>query len=401
MFGPNATLVLPQPRTVRILRGGSIPGWHVNVNLLNMCHSAEPSHIFYCLHSHWLRSVSPHNFLSAHAMSFRRESPFPDGRFPPLAPPIPPSHQIIPPLLPQTLSSDEFENLKRSIQLLRISQLRYVVQKFSLPATGNKTRLLRIVLQLIDAMRGSPLLCQISAEVMALLAQQHEPFTNPLESMQKIVLVRPDPKLPVPPEHPLMQKANRPILCGPLVAPQGTSLGTFSFESPRVRSRCCIDFAWQNNAPTPFDMNAHINGFPIAVCGEDPRPDPIDISDYLLPRPQMNVIEFKLVKSPVQLVLCVREYEPQTLAMLMARVAGKPSVDPLRDVITVKGKACSHEDAVPLGPFLVKAIVTGTWTCPVCGGSMNLEEMNLVSFVQGGHGETLNGEDWDQFIVMQ
>ena len=87
--------------------------------------------------------------------------------------------------------------------------------------------------------------------------------------------------------------------------------------------------------------------------------------------------------------------------MLMARVAGKPSVDPLRDVITVKGKACSHEDAVPLGPFLVKAIVTGTWTCPVCGGSMNLEEMNLVSFVQGGHGETLNGEDWDQFIVMQ
>ena len=342
--------------------------------------------------------MSSHN--SVFTMALRRDNPFPDGRFPPLSGGLAPMGPGVPTGGPQPLSPENIENLKRSIQLLRISQLRYVVQKFSLPANGNKTRLLRLVLQLIDAMVGSPLLNTISAEVMSLLAQQHEPFTNPLESMHKITLLQPGSAVPSPPRHPMVEIENHVVLCGPLVVPPGNALGVFSFESPRVRARCCIDFAWQKDGPSPLDMNAQINGFPITVCGDDPRPGPIDITDYILPRPQLNVLDFRLVKSQAQVVICVREYELQTVPMLMAKVAGKQSVDPLNDVISVKGKKCGHMETVPLGPYLAQAIVTGKWQCPICKESMMMDEIVVVSYVPNGH-DSMSADDWDQFLVAQ
>jgi hypothetical protein len=111
-----------------------------------------------------------------------------------------------------------FKHLKWSIQLLRIAQLRSVVQKFSLPVSGNITHLVSVVLQLVGAMRDAPVLCQINAEVISLLSQQREPFTNPLETMQKLIPVTVAVTIN-PPPHPLIQYTVGAPAGGPFIAP--------------------------------------------------------------------------------------------------------------------------------------------------------------------------------------
>lgn len=141
------------------------------------------------------------------------------------------------------LTPEEFENLKRQIQLLRISQLRYIVKKYELPASGNKTRLVQIVLHLFDAMRNTTLLSSINAEVLNIISSFHEPFTNPLEKTHKLFLQKPESlqnvefRLSFHPfiRYPFIYDAENtlvpaPPLLGPIYVLPGISSGKFSFS---------------------------------------------------------------------------------------------------------------------------------------------------------------------------
>lgn len=244
-----------------------------------------------------------------------------------------------PPFQPNAvLSPEEFENLKRQIQLLRISQLRYIVQKYDLPANGNKTRLVQIVLNLFDAMRNTPLLSSINQDVLNIISSFHEPFTNPLEKTHKLNLQKPEAFQNINfvyPPHPFICYATDvnengirtpqlPLL-GPIYALPGISSGKFTFSIEKLLSnnnnndnenvekntntenehkeenadennnssnqeqnnnsnslnfRICLDFAWPNNQVIPFEMNAEINHYQLQISNKDPFPLPIDITDY-------------------------------------------------------------------------------------------------------------------------
>jgi hypothetical protein len=277
-------------------------------------------------------------------------------------PPAPPSHVapsppvLIPSIPHGILVLDEFENLKRSIQLLRISQLRYIVRKFSLPASGNKARLLGVVLQLVDAMRHSPVLVQISAEVISLLSQQHEPFTNPLESVQSLTPTSADGFRA--PDHPLVRYLDTAAVCGPVLANPGSSSGTFSFAARNRSARYCLSFRWADGRAVPMDLRAEINGFAIFVAPDDPWPTPLDITDLLVSN-QANTLSIKAIKTHAPVALSVREYELVAITQLVG--------DAEIQTGELKGPDCAHEQGAKLADFVVRGIALGGWNCPICG----------------------------------
>jgi hypothetical protein len=262
---------------------------------------------------------------------------------------------------------DEFENLRRSIQLLRISQLRHIVHKFSLPASGNKTRLLAVVLQLVDAMRHSQVLVQMSAEVLSLLSQQHEPFTNPLESVQTLAPTSADGF--ATPDHPLIRYLDAAPLCGPLLASAGASSGTFSFAARSRGARCCLSFGWADGRPLPMDLRAEINGFAVFVTPDDPSPTPLDITDLIVSN-QANALCVKAIRTHAPVALAVREYELVDVAQVVGS-AGTAAAE-------VRGADCAHENGARPADFLVRAIALGRWSCPVCGNVVAPKDLVAV-----------------------
>jgi hypothetical protein len=281
-----------------------------------------------------------------------------------------PASVVIPPLpamgIAPILMPEEFENLKRSIQLLRISQLRYIVQRFALPASGNKTRLLAVVLQLVDAMRVAPILVQINAEVIALLSQQHEPFTNPLDSIQKLSVVS-QTDFATPP-HPLVRYADTPPVFGVIIADRGSSCGTFPFPGA-AKSRCCLSFAWPDGQPHPMELRADLNGFPVAVPADDPRPTPLDITDLMIPN-QINTITVKTIKTQAPVALAIKEYTIITAAAVIQ--------EPDLHTVGVKGADCKHGNGMKLADFWAQAAALGGWNCPICGGVVSPETLVVI-----------------------
>lgn len=294
------------------------------------------------------------------------------------APPTPPVHvpMVSNPPSFQTngiLTPEEFENLKRQIQLLRISHLRYIVQKYELPANGNKTRLVQIILNLFDAMRNTLLLSSINQEVLRIISSFHEPFTNPLEKTSKLNLQKPESLQDVvftEREHPFIlypavvnedgTKVPTPPLLGPIYALPGISSGKFTFSiehllqnSSDVKSnenkdennadengnqeqnknsnnsdfRICINFAWPNNEIVPFDMQVIINCTQLRISSEDPLPLPIDITDFCKIPSQSNssispnvVIDFKSVQTQTPMSFSVCQYKLNTIASIAANI---------------------------------------------------------------------------------
>lgn len=260
------------------------------------------------------------------------------------APPTPPIHVPIvsnpPPFQPNViLTPEEFENLKRQVQLLRISQLRYIVQKYKLPANGNKSRLVQVVLNLFDAMRnttnGASLLASINQDVLNIISSFHEPFTNPLEKKQKLSLQKPESLADTnftSPNHPFIcypvdvnengDTFPSPPLLGPIYALPGNSSGKFTFSIERLLQnsnantdtndsksndnsnehkeennndgnnqeqnnnsnipdfKICLNFAYPNNEVVPLDMIVNINCSQLTISSDDPFPLPIDITDF-------------------------------------------------------------------------------------------------------------------------
>jgi len=270
--------------------------------------------------------------------------------------------------IPKTaLNNEEFEHLKKSLQLLRISQIRYLVQKFSLPANGNKTRLLSIILGLIDNLRPTPLLVQISAEVNKLIAQQHEPFTNPLESMQKVSIFNSNEDL-IYPEHPFIRLLDAPPLMPPHLALAGTSSGSYTFMSPQKDSKILIVFAWFSKDFLPFELQCELNNVQISISIDDPYPLPIDITDLVFsPNKSPNVFTISFIKTPVPIILSINEYSIITMDDVINDFCRMKNIIGDNQNLFIKGRECLHEKFVPLEHHFSVNLARRSSFCLVCG----------------------------------
>ena len=277
------------------------------------------------------------------------------------------------------LTNEEFDNLKRSIQLLRIEQIRYIVQRFSLPASGNKTRLIQIILGIIDTLRPTPLLVDMSMEVSRLLQQQHEPFANPLDSTHKMVPYKDQEPL-FTPDHPFYALTDREPLIGPLFAPVGNSnFHAVTLEIGEAR-KLLIEFSWKSTQQAPFDLVAHVNGTTIVVSSEDPNPQPIDISDLVAAPVQQITFDIQSLKTQIPMAVAIREYTLRSVHDIAAQMAESAKISEPSEVVRIKGQKCAHEDGTLIIPFLSKYFSSKRSECPICNNPIDID--SAILFVE-------------------
>lgn len=274
------------------------------------------------------------------------------------------------------LRPEEYESLKRSIQLLRIEQLRYIVQKFRLPANGNKTKLLKLVLQYLEQLRTTPLLVQINAEVINLISQQHEPFTNPIEAMKRLTICSPEQVIR-PPDHPFIDYTDSRIVFGPIASQPGPSNGSFTFNIQPTNNSIIMDFSWYKNEKTPFDMNATINGYEINCYSEDISPQPIDITSYVNSTTMGNRLEINTIRTAAPMLITIREVRILTVYDLADRLIGSQTTNSSSKIMA-KGPECLHSAGFSLYQYLSKSISLQNWNCPICGNALSPNNLVLI-----------------------
>lgn len=262
----------------------------------------------------------------------------------------------------QTLSPEEFESLNKSVQLLRISQLRYIVQKFSIPASGNKMKLLSLVMSVFQSLRYDRILIDVLQEINKLIAQQNDPFIDPLASYGILELVAPDPTFSVPP-NPLFAH-NRDFVFGPIGARVGMSKGSFQFAYPDQLGTVAIAFLFPNGNPRQFTFMAELNGAVLEVSGDDPYPQMLDVSSILQTGGARNVMDVKLIECDGPMLIGIVEYRQNSVHGVAAEICGRSDID--LDRVTVVSKRCAHEEPFLLVPFMSCAFSTGNWNCPLC-----------------------------------
>ena len=275
----------------------------------------------------------------------------------------------------QYLTPEEFEALNKSVQLLRISQLRYIVQKFSIPASGNKTKLLSLVLSIFQSLRFDKVLIDILQEINKLLAQQSDPFANPLASVGVLEIVPPDPSFLSPP-NPLYSQNDTSFIFGPVLAPTGQSKGNFQFAYAQTGVSVNVCFLFPAGNPQQFSFQADLNGFPIEISGDDPFPQPLDVTSLLNVGAQ-NILDVKMLQCAGPMMFCVREYKYNGLQNVVDTVCGR-HVNLDQEVIYVASRNCEHPAPFQLMPYLSRAFGTGNWNCPVCGRQLDLQSLAAV-----------------------
>jgi hypothetical protein len=276
------------------------------------------------------------------------------------------------PMSPQSqyLSPDEFESLNKAVQLLRISQLRYIVQKFSIPATGNKTKLLSLVLSIFQSLRYDKGLIEVLQEVNRLLAQTSDPFSNPLAGVGHLELVDPDPSFAAP-FSPLVVQAPDSFVFGPLFAAPGQFTGKFTFSCPSRSNPVNVCFLFPDGVCHQFGFKADLNGYPFEIADDDPFPQPLDVTHVLNVGQIENSLEVKLLVSTVPMMICIREYRFVGLQGLVSQICRR-HVDPAERIDAMSSQ-CDHPGAFELVPFLARAIATENWSCPTCHRRIDID----------------------------
>jgi hypothetical protein len=279
-------------------------------------------------------------------------------------------------LLPQApcLSPEDFDVLLRSLQLLRISQLRYLVQRFSIPVSGNKTKLLGLVISIFHSLRYDPVLLEALAEINRLLEQQSDIFSNPLTSTGRLDIVPPDPSFWAPP-NPLFMQSDPPFLFGPLLVPPGQFAGKFSFFLPPLRASAHLAFLFRDGEPHKFAFSVELNGFDFEITASDPFPNPIDVTQTLSLDKKPNTLEIKLIASSVPMMICLREFRYVGISFLAEKVCARKVH--MSEKVLVIGRGCVSHDRFDLLDFLSGAVATGRWICPVCHRPIELGELML------------------------
>lgn len=276
------------------------------------------------------------------------------------------------------LSSEEFEKLKNSIQLLRISQIRYIVQKYKLPANGNKNKLLKLILEILETLRPTQILLQISADVNRLLATQNEPFTNPLEETFNKMQLAPQNIEYNYATNPFVNKIEQIAIVGPLLASPGRNAFHCTIPAvPALQHNVQVMFAWPSKEVVSFELSGEINGFPIYVLSDDPRPAPLDVTDIVIPGKPLQVT--LSVKTPVPLIISISEVVIQTVQQIAAAIGVSANLDCEPFEIMALGNECTHTETFSLVKFLSACFATGKSVCPLCGNEVHIEHMKFSS----------------------
>lgn len=261
------------------------------------------------------------------------------------------------------LTPEEFEALNKSVRLLRIHQLRYIVQKYQIPASGNKMKLQFLVLSIFQARRYDKVLIDILQEINKILAQQSDPCANPLASISTLDIVPLDPTFSSPP-NPLYAQSDE-LIFGPILAPPGQSKGTFQFQHTSTGTSVNVCFLFPHGNPQQFGFQAELNGFPIEISIDDPFPQPLDVTHLLSGSGMQNMFDVRIVNCTAPMMICIREYMYNGLQFIADQIAGR-RVDLDGESIYVVSRQCEQHSSFPLLPYLSLAFATGNWNCPVC-----------------------------------
>lgn len=264
------------------------------------------------------------------------------------------------------LSDQDFEMLQKSVQLLRISQLRYIVQKYSFCITGNKTKLVNVLLNIFAQFRHNPIIVDIHNDVMKIVSQYNEPFANPLKAVQKLRIsavtnfyIR----------NNFLMEIDRNHILGPIYVPRGVSNGEFEFQvSCDGVQRVGMIFTWDLPEPTPFDMCATINNKGIMVSSADVCPGTIEITDTI---EQNNKLVIRSIKTNVPFIITVNFYKLIGLKKYLLNMGYKEKEN---GEISVMCRHCKNGKFDAL-TFLSTAIAFGSWNCPNCGKILKVDDI--------------------------
>lgn len=279
------------------------------------------------------------------------------------------------------LSQDEFNNLIKTVQLLRISQLRYIVQKYSIPASGNKTKLLGLVIQVFHNMKNDPVLVEIMHDINELLAQQDAPFATPAFSSGTLELAEENSDY-VAPFNPTIAIDPSVKVFGPLLAKPGRSTGKFEFTTPANESGpqpTAVAFLFYGGNPQPISLLFEVNGIPFEVFKDDSTPSPIDITNVISPPGSNNTIDIKSLNTAVPFMIQIIQYEYIGLRACIQQLCG--GVDITKETPLVKTKTCTHENPFSLIDYMSDALATGKWICPICGSDAQTQNLIVVDSV--------------------
>ena len=259
------------------------------------------------------------------------------------------------------ISDDRFESLLKSIKLLRIAQLRYIVHKFSLPISGNKSKLLILVCQILKSLRYSPLLLQIQEEVNQLLLDQNDQYISQSNSVQPIQI----PNIVsdfIFPDNPFYQLVSNRCFFGPIQAPAGKTNGNFTFNISDV-SDYFIDFGFLQGQTHSFSFQCEIDGISYQISPNDPFPQPIHISLSLITPTIPHIFIIKNLETPVPLLIAIHNYKMVDLRHIASVICGHQVT--FEENPYALGKHCSH-NPFPLFPYLSSVLSSGNWKCPKC-----------------------------------
>jgi hypothetical protein len=306
-----------------------------------------------------------------------------------------------PPAEQSFLTPAEFDSLIGSLQLLRISQLRYIVQRFAIPATGNKTKLLGLVVSILETMRLDPVLKGIRAEVNRLLAEHTGPFSDPFATFDHLQPVAPDATFQSLP-NPLILQSDHRFLFGPFLAPPGQFTGKFTFTCPPTDNPVNIAFLFPESGVHPFAFRADLNGFLFELSLEDPFPSNLDITQVLNSGPTQNVLDIQFLLCRAPMMICICEYQYVGVLPLAEKICGRTVR--VNETIFVRAKGCAVHRPLELIGLLSRFLATGIWRCPVCHRDVEMgdieglapDEANSVpvGIFHPGARELL---DWDDF----
>lgn len=267
-----------------------------------------------------------------------------------------------------SITNDEFDILINKVQLLQSSQIRYIIEKFSIPISNKCTSLINFLM----LFRYEPKLISIYNEI------QHVVLENDIQKEKQLQVIDLDPRFKSPPDLTNTQSVP-PFIFGPISVPIGQTSGKFQFQYNNdnesfSNAQINISFLFLNGISHQFELECEFNGYPIEVSLDDPFPQPIDITDLILCNSEKNIFDIKIIQSDQPMMICIREYSYNDIQTIMGNIIGK-SVKSDEEDFEVYSTECRHNDSFSLLNFISTSLATGEWKCPIC--SIIIDPFNL------------------------
>jgi len=257
------------------------------------------------------------------------------------------------------LNDYEFGNLIKTTYLLRIAQLRYIIKKYKIPVTGNKTKLVSSTVSIFYSMRNSIVLSYILNEFQHLMEYKSLPFFDPQEG-KEMVLCQADSNFVYPKNHTISIRQR--ILCGPYYIDQSINHGSTTFVVERVYGLYGMFFRFQKGRTNNVSIRMKLNGFLIESFPDDHIFSPLDLTPFIYTQ---NTLIIESIKTENPVILLIQPYKYIGVKSLCNMICGR-KVDLLLESPKAKSTKCQHCECFDLVPFLSFSLAKGEFKCPHC-----------------------------------